>query len=37
MMSNIHALTGIRTHGLKVQAIKAFGSNRAATATGYNI
>jgi hypothetical protein len=28
---NIHALNGIRTHGLSVQAIKAYASDRAAT------
>jgi hypothetical protein len=33
--ANIHALSGIRTHGLSVQAINAYTSDRAATGTGY--
>jgi hypothetical protein len=33
--TNIHALSGIRTHGLSVQAIKAYSSDRAATGTGW--
>jgi hypothetical protein len=32
--TNIHALSAIRTHGLSVQAIKAYVSDRAATGTG---
>jgi hypothetical protein len=31
--TNIHALSGIRAHGLNVQAIKAYVSDRAATGT----
>jgi hypothetical protein len=31
---NIHALSGIQTHGLSVQEIKAFASDRAATGIG---
>jgi hypothetical protein len=30
----IHAFTGIQTHSLSVQAIKAYASDRAATGTG---
>jgi hypothetical protein len=30
---NIHALNRIRTHGLRVQAIKAWAADRAATGT----
>jgi hypothetical protein len=30
----MHVLTGIRTHDLSVQAIKAFTSDRTATGTG---
>jgi hypothetical protein len=33
--TNIHALCGIRTHGLHVQAIKAYASDHAATGTCY--
>jgi hypothetical protein len=32
--TNIHDLSGIRTHGLSVRAIKTYGSDRAATGTG---
>jgi hypothetical protein len=32
--NNIHDLSGIRTHGLRVQAIKAYVSHRAVTGTG---
>jgi hypothetical protein len=32
--TNIHALSGIRTHSTSVQAIKAYASDRAATGTG---
>jgi hypothetical protein len=35
--TNIHALNGIRTHGPRVQAIKAYASDRAATVTGERI
>jgi hypothetical protein len=31
---NIHPLSGIRTHGLNIQAIKAYASERAATVPG---
>jgi hypothetical protein len=34
MRSSIHDLSGIRTHGISVQAIKAYTSDRAAAATG---
>jgi hypothetical protein len=34
MRTNIHALSGIRTHILSVRAIKAYTSDRATTATG---
>jgi hypothetical protein len=30
-MTNIHALSGIRTHGLSVKAMKAYATDRAAT------
>jgi hypothetical protein len=33
-ISNIHALSGIRTHCLNVQAIKSYASVREATGTG---
>jgi hypothetical protein len=33
MRANIHALSGIRTHGLNVQGIKAYASDRVATGT----
>jgi hypothetical protein len=33
--ANIHALIGIRTHGVSVQAIKAYASDCKATWTGY--
>jgi hypothetical protein len=33
MRTNIHALSGIRTHGPSVQVIKAYPSNRATTGT----
>jgi hypothetical protein len=32
--TNIRALSGIRTHGFSVQAIKAYASDREATGTG---
>jgi hypothetical protein len=32
--TNIHALSGIQTHGLSIQAIKAYASDRAAIGTG---
>jgi hypothetical protein len=32
--TNIHALNGIRTHDLSLQAIKAYASHRAANGTG---
>jgi hypothetical protein len=32
--TNIHALSGIRTHGLSVQAIKAHASHHGASGTG---
>jgi hypothetical protein len=35
-MTNIHALSGIRTNGLNVKAIKAYASDREATTTGCN-
>jgi hypothetical protein len=34
---DIHVLNGIRTHGLGVQAIKAYASDSAATATGLTL
>jgi hypothetical protein len=34
MRTNIHALSGIRTHDLIVQAIKAYTPDSAATGTG---
>jgi hypothetical protein len=33
--ANIHALIGIRTHGVSVQAIKAYASDYTATWTWY--
>jgi hypothetical protein len=33
-MTNIHALSGIQTHSLRVQVIKAYASDRVATGTG---
>jgi hypothetical protein len=33
MRTNIHALSGIWTHGLSIQVIKAYASDRAATGT----
>jgi hypothetical protein len=33
-MAYIHALSGIQAHGLRVQAIMAYASDRAATETG---
>jgi hypothetical protein len=36
MRTNIHALCGIRTHGLNIQAIKPYASDRAASGTGYS-
>jgi hypothetical protein len=33
--TNTHALSGIRTHGLSAQTIKAYASHRAATGVGY--
>jgi hypothetical protein len=33
MMTNIYALSGIRTHGLILHVIKAYASDRAATRT----
>jgi hypothetical protein len=35
--TNIHALSGIRTHGLSVKAIKAYASDRTVTGTGMAI
>jgi hypothetical protein len=35
--TNIHALSGIRIHGLSAQAIDAYASYRAATGTGYQV
>jgi hypothetical protein len=35
--TNIHALSGIRTHSISVQAIKACTSDRVATETGTNV
>jgi hypothetical protein len=35
--TNIHALSGIRTHGLSVKAIKAYASDRTITGTGMAI
>jgi hypothetical protein len=32
--TNIHALSGIRTHGLNIQEIKAYASDHVATGTG---
>jgi hypothetical protein len=32
--TNIHAISGIRIHGLSVQAIKAYASDRAVSGTG---
>jgi hypothetical protein len=32
--TNIHALSGIQTHSLSIQAIKAYASDRAAIGTG---
>jgi hypothetical protein len=32
-MTNIHALSGIRTHDLSVKAMKAYATDRAATGT----
>jgi hypothetical protein len=32
--TNIHALSGIQTHGLSAQAIKAYASDRAVTGAG---
>jgi hypothetical protein len=37
MRTNIHALSGVRTHGLCFQAIKAYASDRAATGTGKDL
>jgi hypothetical protein len=37
MRTNIHALNGIQTHGLSVQAIKAYASERVATGTGSTV
>jgi hypothetical protein len=37
MRTNVHALSGIQTHGLSVQVIKAYASDRAATGTGINV
>jgi hypothetical protein len=34
MKANIHGLSGIQTHDLRVQGIKAFASDRATTGTG---
>jgi hypothetical protein len=34
MRTNIHAISGIRTHGLSIQAIKVYASDRMATETG---
>jgi hypothetical protein len=33
-MTNIHALSGIRTHSLSTQAIKTYASDHVATGTG---
>jgi hypothetical protein len=35
--TNIHALSGIWTHGISVQAIKAYTSDRADTGTGHKL
>jgi hypothetical protein len=35
--TNIHVLSGIRTHDLSVQAVKSCTSDRAATGTGLNV
>jgi len=36
--TNIHAFpSGIQTHGLSIQAIKVYASDRAATGTGYTL
>jgi hypothetical protein len=35
LYTNIHALSGIRTHGLSVQAIKAYASDRASPYRGF--
>jgi hypothetical protein len=37
MKANIHALSGIQTHGLSVQAIKAYDSDHTATGTSQDI
>jgi hypothetical protein len=35
--TNIHALSGIRTHGLSVEEIKAYASAHAATVAGKHV
>jgi hypothetical protein len=36
MRTNIHVLSGIRTHGLSIQVIKAYASYHVATGTGHD-